>query len=240
MIKAVTFDLWNTLFTDRNYADFRVDYLEKALKERHIVKSHNEVLEAYNSTRKLAREIRNGDDHRHPTMVEGVNYILENIDVYLPSDVKTTLIRRFEEALWENPPTLKEGVIETLKALRPRYKLGMISDSGATPGRVLREALQELKILYFFSSTVFSNEVGFCKPNRVIFEASLNDLGVKPHEAVHVGDLLHTDMAGAKAMGMKTIWVTTIEPPEAVKWKPDYEVTELLQLIPILDEIDAR
>ena len=240
MIEAVTLDLWNTLFADRNYTDFRVNYLEVALKEYNIIRSHDEVLGAYNSARELAREIREGDDHRHPTMVEGVDYILEKIDVYLPVDVKTTLIKLFEEALWEDPPALNEGVIETLKVLRPRYRLGMISDSGATPGRVLRDALQELKILNFFSSTVFSNEVGFCKPHRAMFEASLNELGVKPHEAVHVGDLLHTDVAGAKAMGMKAIWVKTMEPPGVVKWKPDYEVTELPQVVAILDEMDAR
>ncbi|MFB0557503.1 MAG: HAD family hydrolase [Candidatus Bathyarchaeia archaeon] len=240
MINAVTLDLWNTLFTEKNYTDFRVNYLEVALKEHNITRNHDEVLGAYDSARELARKIRDGEDHRHLTVDEGVDYILERIGVDLPVDVKTTLVKRFEEALWEDPPALKEGVVETLKVLRPRYRLGIISDAGTTPGRVLRDALQELKILNFFSSTVFSNEVGFCKPHRAMFEASFNELGVKPHEAVHVGDLLHTDVAGAKAMGMKAIWVKTMDLPGAVKWKPDYEVTELPQVVAILDEMDER
>ncbi len=171
-------------------------------------------------------------------MVEVVDYILERIGANLPSDARNELVRRFEEALWENPPALKEGVAEPLKALRPRYRLGIISDAGTTPGRVLRDALLEFNILSFFSSTVFSNEVGFCKPHMAMFEASLNELGVKPHEAVHVGDLLHTDVAGAKAMGMRTIWVKTVELPGAVEWKPDYEVTKIPQIVSILDEME--
>jgi len=71
-----------------------------------------------------------------------------------------------------------------------------------------------------------------------MFEASLNELGVKPREAVHVGDLLHTDVAGAKAMGMKAIWMKTVELPRVVKWKPDYEVTKIPQIVSILDEIE--
>ena len=238
LIKAVTLDLWNTLFTDRNYTDFRVNYLEVALKEHNIFRSQDEVRRAYDSARDLARKIRDGEDHHHLPVDEGVDYILEGIGVDLPLDARSELVRRFEEALWEDPPALKEGVAETLKALRPRYSLGIISDAGTTPGRVLRDALLEFNILSFFSSTVFSNEVGFCKPHRTMFEASLNELGVKPREAVHVGDLLHTDVAGAKAMGMKTIWVKTVELPGAVKWKPNYEVTKIPQIVSILDEIE--
>ena len=238
LIKAVTLDLWNTLFKDRNYTEFRVNYLEVALKEHKIFRSHDEVRRAYDLARDLARKIRDGEDHRHPTVVEGVDYILERIGVDLPLDARTELVRRFEEALWEDPPALKEGVTETLKALRPRYRLGIISDAGTTPGRVLRDALQEFNILSFFSSTVFSNEVGFCKPHKAMFEASLNELGVKPREAVHVGDLLQTDVAGAKAMGMKAIWVKTVELPVTVKLKPDYEVTKIPQIVSILDEME--
>ncbi len=238
LIKAVTLDLWNTLFTNRNYTDFRVNYLEVALKKHNIFRSHDEVQMAYDSARDLAREIRDREDHRHLTVVEGVNYILERIGVALPLDARSELVRRFEEALWEDPPTLKEGVVETLRVLRPHYRLGIISDAGTTPGRVLRDALQGFNVLNFFSSTVFSNEVGFCKPHRAMFEASLNELGVKPHETVHVGDLLQTDVAGANAMGMKTIWVKTVELPGAVEWKPDYEVTKITQIVSILDEME--
>lgn len=238
MIKAVTLDLWNTLFTERNYTDIRVNYLEVALREHNFFRSHDEVRSAYNSARDLAPKIRDGEDHHHLTVVEGIDYILERIGVDLTLDARSKLVRQFEEALWEDPPALKEGVAETLKALRPRYRLGIISDAGTTPGRVLRDALLEFNILNFFSSTVFSNEVGFCKPHKAMFEASLNELDVKPHEVVHVGDLLHTDVAGAKAMGMKAIWVKTVELPVTVKWKPDYEVVELPQIISILEEME--
>ncbi len=124
-----------------------------------------------------------------------------------------------------------------MEALSPRYKMAIVSDSGITPGRFVRQVLRELEILGYFESTVFSDEVGFCKPNRVMFERALGELGVGPREAVHVGDLLHTDVAGAKAMGMKAVWVRERETTVNYPWKPDYEITVLSQLPPILEEI---
>lgn len=93
-----------------------------------------------------------------------------------------------------------------MEALSTRYRMGIIFDAGITPGSVLRKVLDRHRILEFFTSTVFSDEIGFNKPHRVMFETALRELGARPSEAVHVGDLLETDIAGAKAMGMKAIW----------------------------------
>lgn len=240
MIRAVTFDLWNTLFTDRNYTNFRVNYLAGVLNQLNIARGHDEIREAYVSANVRAQRVGDSENFRHVTTEEKLEYMLEKIRVDLPEDVKTTIAGRFKEAIWGNPPSLKEGVVETMEALEPRYRMGIISDTGITPGRVVRQILSELGVLEFFKSTVFSDETGLCKPHESMFRTALEELGASPSEAIHVGDLLRTDIAGAKAVGMRAIWVKTREPPDTGRWKPDYVITKLPQVVAILDEINAR
>ncbi len=239
MIEAVTFDLWNTLFTNRNYTEFRVNYLTYILKERDIARSRDEILEAYVFANEHAERVGEQENYRQVTNEEKIEYILGRIRVDLPEGVKATAVKRFEEAIWYDPPLLKEGVAETLKALEPRFGMAIISDTGVTPGRVVRRVLGDLGALHFFKSTVFSDEMGLCKPNEAMFRTALNELGVDPSEAVHIGDLLHTDVAGAKAIGMRAILVKTNETPMSDRWKPDYVISSISQVVDILDEINA-
>ncbi len=81
----------------------------------------------------------------------------------------------------------------------------MISDTTLTPGRVLRQILASDSILECFESFSFSDETLYRKPHPEQFLQALDDLGVEPEEAVHVGDLIETDIKGAKSVGMKTI-----------------------------------
>src|SRR5207249_2916452 len=55
------------------------------------------------------------------------------------------------------------------------------------------------------AALVFSDEVGVYKPDPRIFQAALGALGAEPSEAAHVGDLRFTDVAGARAVGMRAI-----------------------------------
>jgi putative hydrolase of the HAD superfamily len=239
LIKAVTFDLWNTLFADRNFTDHRVNYVEEFLSKNGVPRSHREIRQAYMSSMEHAKRVLETENHRHLTNVERMDHIMRQMGVELRDEGKKELIEKFEAAIWENPPSLKEGAVVTLEALKPVYSMGVISDTGITPGRVVREMLNELGILDFFGSTVFSDEVGFCKPHESMFRTALRELKTSPHEAVHVGDLLETDVAGAKAFGMSAIWVKTVEPRIPGIWVPDYEVTALPQVIRILDEMSS-
>jgi FMN phosphatase YigB (HAD superfamily) len=80
--------------------------------------------------------------------------------------------------------------------------LGLICDTGLSPGRVVRELLDDCGLLKFLDVTCFSDEVGVPKPGEEIFAKALAELGVRPPEAIHIGDLRRTDIAGAHNMGM--------------------------------------
>lgn len=84
-------------------------------------------------------------------------------------------------------------------------RLGIVCDAGFTGGALLREHLDRVGLLDRFSGWAFSDEVGHYKPSPQIFEAALSTLGTEPSEALHIGDLRRTDIAGAAAVGMTTV-----------------------------------
>ncbi len=99
-----------------------------------------------------------------------------------------------------------EGAIDTLNALKEaNIRLGLVCDTGFTPGRVVRGLLEDNGLLEYLEVLCFSDEVGVPKPGSEIFDKALAELGVRPHEAVHIGDLRRTDIAGAVNNGMHAI-----------------------------------
>ena len=62
-------------------------------------------------------------------------------------------------------------------------------------------------LLEHVEAVVTSAEVGMGKPGRAIFERALEIAGVEPGDAVHVGDSLENDVAGARAMGIRAVLV---------------------------------
>jgi FMN phosphatase YigB (HAD superfamily) len=89
-------------------------------------------------------------------------------------------------------------------------RLGMICDTGLTPGRVVRRLLHQLGLLTYFDVCVFSDEVGVPKPDPRIFHTALDALAADASHAAHVGDLLRTDVAGARGVGMTSIRIRAV------------------------------
>jgi putative hydrolase of the HAD superfamily len=60
----------------------------------------------------------------------------------------------------------------------------------------------------YFGGMAFSDEVGVSKPQAAMYEEAARQLGVKPCELLHLGDLERTDVTGAKAVGAKAALFT--------------------------------
>jgi HAD superfamily hydrolase (TIGR01549 family) len=82
-------------------------------------------------------------------------------------------------------------------------RLGVISNT-IVPGFVHDRQLEMVGLLEHLPVRVYSSEVGYRKPDRRIFEAALSRLGVGARETLFVGDLVKTDIIGARRMGMRT------------------------------------
>ncbi|MDQ3877609.1 MAG: HAD hydrolase-like protein, partial [Actinomycetota bacterium] len=129
-------------------------------------------------------------------------YCLESRGIF-DDDAISQLTREFEEASLETGVEAVEGARETLEELR-RAGIGraLVCDTGFTPGRVVRNLLEDAGLLEHLETLCFSDEVGVPKPGNEIFAKALAGLGVRPPEAIHVGDLKRTDIAGAHDIGM--------------------------------------
>jgi putative hydrolase of the HAD superfamily len=98
-----------------------------------------------------------------------------------------------------------DGTQEPLGRLRAAgLRLALICDTGFTPGRVVRRLLDDAGLLDYLEVLCFSDEVGVPKPGNEIFAKALAELGARPPEAIHVGDLRRTDIAGARDFGMRS------------------------------------
>ena len=237
--KAVTFDLWNTLLCDGDFSGIRVDLLASVLADRGFPRSLKLVRAEYTSAANRIPEAWR-KEHRNIPVCESVGFILERLKVTLPDETKRAIVLGFEEAILHDQPPLVDGVKIVLERLSRRYRLGLISDTGMTPGRTIREVLKNYDVLRYLSHTVFSDEVGHTKPHPLMFRRAVEGLGVEANETIHVGDLLRTDVSGAKAAGMKTVWFDrndhrSEDEDEVV---PDHIITNLLDLLPLLETRD--
>jgi putative hydrolase of the HAD superfamily len=106
-----------------------------------------------------------------------------------------------------------ENAKKEIENLSKKYKLAVISDTGFTPGRVLRTVLQINGLLNYFDVFVFSDEFGKSKPHRETFMHVADILNIKPDEMVHIGDNERTDVGGALSTGMKAILFTKGKEP---------------------------
>lgn len=103
------------------------------------------------------------------------------------------------------------------------------------PSDTQRTKVAALGIEPWFRTVVISGEVGVAKPETAIFEAALRGLGVEEQGAWHVGDNLGTDVAGANAAGLTSVWLNRRGALRAASHpEPDVEIRSLSELIPLL------
>ena len=133
-------------------------------------------------------------------------------------------------------PTIIESTKELFVNSSQNYRIGLISDTEMTPGKFLIQILEKLDLRQFFDAFVFSDEIGFYKPNSKLFQTALSKLECNPNESLHIGDYLHTDIIGAQSFDMNTIWINRHEALKNIAdVSPDYIVENLLDLLPIIN-----
>ena len=231
MIKAITFDLWNTLLLDKSYTEKRIAIIAEVLGSEGQRVNWEALRFAYSAAQRRHDELWSRE-HCHYPLAERLDSVLKGAGVTLNHASKARVTERYGELIREDPPILTEDAADTVSRLSPYFKLGIISDTGVTPGNQIRRLFEDFDILRYFTTTIFSDEIMICKPRREAFETALKELKVAPGEALHVGDLLRTDVAGAKTAGMMSVWLKVKE-PDAEGGAPDYTITRLGELLDI-------
>ena len=212
-IDTITFDLWNTLVCNtprdgQRYKDFRLKGIEEALSEANIRINLNDLEEAHDRTFEECKKFWDKNiDIDSNTQIDILLGMLTELN---PKNLDQETLKKIKKAYIEpvlyNHPDLVENAQEVLSGLKGKdYKIGLICNTGRTPGNVARKLLGEFGILEYFDGLSFSNELRVRKPHKKIFLYTLNQLESLPRTSVHVGDELKTDVLGAKNVGMNTV-----------------------------------
>ncbi len=205
-IRAVTFDLWNTLLTSTPGAvEIRSRSWREVIVERGL-DIGDDLLHGTLSMlpARFDEEWRAGRQYG-PT--EALADCFTAFGDRLASEDRDALAAAFEAASYELKVAPVADAAEVLSAVAATgVAVGIISDTTLAVGRHLRTYLDQHRILQHVTFAAFSDEVGVYKPDPAIFRATLDGLGIDdPTTVAHVGDLRRTDVAGARAMGMVTV-----------------------------------
>jgi len=235
MIQAVTFDLWNTIFENKFYAEMRLHWFIQFLSKNGIFQSNKDIKNAFKVSFQFPK--RNFEDNNHIYTEDRILKMLKTLKIDLSKKQKAIIKREFEEVMLNDPPSLKKGAKKTLEELYSDYKIGLISNTGITPGRIIVKIFQEYDILQYFQVKIFSDEIGYYKPHPIIFNTALKKLECAPHNVIHIGDLLETDIKGAKDCNMYTIWFNDSKSAKLENIQPDYEIHEICEVLQIIQKL---
>lgn len=205
-MKLITFDFWNTLFLDRDEGvrhKKRIAFAYDRIRKHQPSVSLEEVEKAFEQAHALFST--QWDLRKSVTMSRHFSAMLQHLDLQIPEDDANSVVDYFETILLEAPPVLIENAAEAVQHAAAAMRVALISDTGYSPGSTLVRVLEGHGLGNYFQAFSFSNETGVLKPSAEAFLKILRELDVKPEEAVHIGDLEDTDIAGAKAIGMKSI-----------------------------------
>ncbi len=205
-IRAVTFDLWNTLLTGTPGAvEIRSRFWREVIVERGL-DIGDDLLHGTLSMlpTRFDEEWRAGRQYG-PT--EALTDCFTAFGDRLASEDRDALAAAFEAASYELKVAPVADAADVLSAVAATgVAVGIISDTTLAVGRHLRTYLDQHRILQHVTFAAFSDEVGVYKPDPAIFRVALDGLGIDdPTTVAHVGDLMRTDVAGARAMGMVTV-----------------------------------
>lgn len=248
ILKAIGFDLWETLISyppeaALTHGRLRLENMQRILAERGVVSSPERIEWAYRHVWHRCQELYWSIDKDIPCRTQ-IDHFVEALQVdSIDEETIHALEHVYATAGVEIPPVPVRGAADLLPELKRRgYLLGLISNTGRTPGYALRTILERMGLLGHFNAMVFSNEHGECKPQPSIFEALRQSLGVDFQEMLFVGDNLYADVYGAQRCGMAAVHFLPAARGTAVAPDVDHNlviepattIRELQELLPLL------
>jgi len=236
MIKAVLIDFGNTLMRQRTEEtelfDRGVRNLAKYLRKKGYKPSFKKLKQVEAELRDEASRFRDKTSIEVDA-ADRMAVLLNTVGVHVsPKDELTgEAVLAFYKPIIDDM-TIYQDSVEFLRTLKKDgYKLALVSN--AASDIAVMKAAKQLGVAKFFNKMVVSSQIGVRKPSSAVYMEALNALKVNPREAVFIGDLIGTDITGAKRLGMKTILKINESPGVETNF-PDAVVTSLKDAIKII------
>ena len=244
MLDTVTFDLWNTLLsnTPQDYQKYRLKRVEKIsriLRRNGRKVKSNHLLDAYHKGFEECKKTweKNLDLSTEEHLKTMFDFLEDERLKGIPQNLISHLVEAYVSPILEDPPNLIDGAEEVLIQVKKKgYKVGLICNTGTTPGKTIRVLLERLGMMKYFDVTAFSNELKIRKPDPRIFLHTLTQLKSRPQSSAHVGDLIDADVWGAKNVGMISVHFNPdLIPCDDIS--PDFAIRQLKELRWILNDL---
>lgn len=218
MYRAVLFDLDDTLYDFRVY---RANRLHRALAHvlEHYPHLDRERLVQAALAEGVFIEQFAGFLHRCGVADEGV----------------VAAAQELYQRGWFTDLVMADDAVATFEALRPRFRLGLITNG---PSWAQRPKIERFGLAEYMDVLIVSEEVGVAKPDPAIFRIALERLQLRPDEAIFVGDSPEYDLCGAAAAGVPFIWMNPRHEDVPSGLPPPLATIErLAALPPLLEEL---
>lgn len=221
MIKAITFDLDNTLIDfmkmKKSSSNAAAKAMVKAGLDMPVKQAEKELFDEY------IKDIEG--DHAFQDFLKKHNQLFDKI---LAAALNAYLTTKYK--FMKPYPKVKE----TLNKLKKKgLKLGIVTDA---PRLKAFQRLDALGLTDYFDVVIGFEDTHKLKPNTLPFKKALKLLKSKPEETLHVGDWMERDVLGAKKAGMKTAWSKYGNNNIGKKVKADYELEKFEDIINILKD----
>ncbi len=221
-VRAYIFDVDDTVYEEKQFVRAAMKDVSLYLSEKYDIPSDRIYDFCMNS-------IESG--HRGRTF----NMLCEEFSIDEDVDKIVDIYRSCETKLDLYDDT--KALIEKIKAAG--LKIGVITDGFS---KVQRSKVKGLGLFEIADAVIISydytdeNGKPLCKPDTRVYEMCLEKLGVKPEEAVYIGDNPLKDFIGARKLGMKTVHIkrkgSMFENETAAEgYEADFEVEKLTELI---------
>ena len=129
------------------------------------------------------------------------------------------------------------GVVECLADLQARgIRMGVVSNYPFS-GRTITWELNRLGILNRFEFVLSSADCGVRKPHDLIFKRAIARLGVEDSKIWFVGDTLETDIVGANAAGLFSVWYSP-DGGESDEAKPGATIMNLTEIADLIEKVE--
>lgn len=234
-LKAVLFDMFDTLaLINREY-----NYYSSALIGMHhylISQGINVSFEKFNTAYIEARDMLYAEAEANleePHFNLRVSNALKKLGY---NNVSSSIVQGATSSFYEvfmKHVHIDEHAMVVLKKLHGKYKLGIISNF-AIPECVYK-ILNNNGLNELFDLVVVSAAVNKRKPSPEIFQDALKQMNISADEAAFVGDTMDADVAGAKSVGMKAVYIKRRTEKDIVSVCPDLVIVSLADLPLVLE-----
>ena len=215
-LQLITLDLDNTLWdvekTIRAAEQELVQWLAQHASSAHKIYTSSDIV-----------DLRNKTLEQHPNLRHDLSRLRIEIlfsvmrAAHYPTDDARSLAETAFEVFFagRNRVAFFPYALEMLKALSARYPIYALTNGNADVTRA--------GISPYLQGAISSAGVGVSKPDPRMFQAALDQAGVKANHCVHIGDHLDDDINGANSVGMHSIWVNlnnaqTVDEDSRPRW----------------------